>query len=264
MLEINNLGVSYGTKEILKDLNLSVNRGELLGIIGPNGAGKTTLFRAVSGLLKPTGGSVIVGDRSIEKMSRKELAQNIAVVPQSSFIPPLFTIEETIALGRFAKRKLFDSGIGDHDAVAQIKKEVGISHLSGRFCSGLSGGERQEVVLARALIQDTPIILLDEPTSALDIRHQLKLMTLLRSLMIQRDLTAVMIIHDLNLAARFCDRIAVIHEGTIHSIGTPKEVLTENTLAQVWGVSSHICAMNCLGKSETPLVTALTTLEPTF
>ena len=237
MLETQSLCVSYGKRLALEGVSLCVQRGEILGVIGPNGAGKSTLIRALSGVLPIAGGKVYLGGEDIACLSPSQRARRLAVVPQARNLPPAFTVYESVLIGRTPHLGwLGQAGAADHARVRSALEAVQLVDLSDRRVGELSGGEQQRVLLARALAQDTPVLLLDEPTTHLDLQHQSGLLNLVRSLATERRLAVLMALHDLNLAALYADRVALLVGGKIEAIGSPQEVLTAAGLTEAFGV----------------------------
>jgi iron complex transport system ATP-binding protein len=263
MLRANNIRASYRETVILDNINLDVHLGEFAGIIGPNGTGKTTLLKVLSGVKKPLSGTVYLDNRDIKTMSRHEIARIMAVVPQSSFVPPLFTVEDVVSIGRYAHtKKRFTTTVSDQEAINKALVLTDTNRFRHRYVSELSGGERQEVLIARALAQQPKLLLLDEPIANLDIKHQLKILELIRKLVDSQALTALMVIHDLNLAARFCSKLILLHNGVVHAAGKADEVLTIDNLAEAYGVAAfvdynahadslQVTAVECLSQNQT-------------
>jgi iron complex transport system ATP-binding protein len=220
-----------------------VRRGEFLGIIGPNGSGKSTRLRLMSALLRPRRGQVLVGGRPAERLGRRELGRLIGVVPQETLLTFPFSVMEMVLFGRTPHVGGFGFDRPSDLAAAQRAMErTDTAHLARRAVTELSGGERQRVILARALAQEPAILLLDEPAAFLDIRHEVEMYDLLRDL--QREgMTIVSVLHDLNIAALYCDRLVLLHEGQVVRIGTPAEVITYSTLTEVYGTEVYV-AMN--------------------
>jgi len=244
LLQAENLSASYRDDvPVFTRVSFSLDEGEFLGIIGPNGSGKTTLLKVITGVKKPVHGRVLLKGKDIREYRRREVARVMAVVPQSSFLPPLFTVEDTVLLGRYPHAR---GGFGTGETREDLRiaedamRETGTLHLRDRFVGELSGGERQEVLIARALAQEPRILVLDEPTANLDVKHQLRILDLVKNLVERRKLTAVMVIHDLNLAARFCTRLILLHGGGIRCHGTPEEVLTPARLKQAYEVDVRV------------------------
>ncbi len=238
ILELERIGFKYGEKRVLQDVTLTVEKGEFFGILGPNGSGKSTLLNLIDGIRLPCEGEIRLKGIAPGTMKRMELARLVAVVPQgASWIFPL-TVEEVVLMGRTPHmgRLAFES---ERDlAVARSAMEAtDILPLASRLMDTLSGGERQRVLIARALAQEPEVILLDEPTSSLDIAHQIRTFDLIRSLSRSAGLTVVSVTHDMNLAALYCDRIALLQEGRLHCLGRPGEVITELNIREIYGVN---------------------------
>lgn len=241
MLEIKNLSAAYGDKIILRDISLTVASGEVLALIGPNGAGKSTLVRAASGVLPIRSGSVFVAGKDLTSLSPAQRARCLAVVPQARSLPSAFTVSQSVLLGRTPYLSwLGQPGQNDNRQVRLALEATQTLDMSERFIGELSGGEQQRVLLARALAQQTPVLLLDEPTTHLDLQHQSSLLNLVRSLAVKQNLAILMVVHDLNLAGLFADRIAILVNGSIFTQGLPVEVLTEANLAKVYNVPVHV------------------------
>jgi iron complex transport system ATP-binding protein len=240
-LEIKRLDFSYFNGLVLEDINLSVREGEMVGLLGPNGSGKTTLIKLASGILKPKRGEVRLADANLNDLSRRFIASNVAVVPQQFHIPFAFTASEVVMLGRtpFFKALAGESET-DRRAVANSLELVGIEELMERRFDELSGGERQKVILAMALAQQPRLLLLDEPTVHLDIAHQVEILELVRELNIERGLTVVAAMHDLNLASLYFDRLILLKNGRLWADGTPRQVLTEAGISEVFAASVRV------------------------
>ncbi len=241
MLKIEGLTVSYGKRRVLHSASLRVDSGEVLALIGPNGSGKSTLIRAASGVIPAESGTVQVDGRALADLSTMERARYLAVVPQARNMPPAFSVYETILLGRTPYLGwLGRAGEHDHERVRYALERTQLAPLADRLVGELSGGEQQRVLLGRALAQDTPVLLLDEPTTHLDLQHREGLVHLVRELALSRELAVLMVLHDLNLASLYADRVSLLVDGQIHATGTPSEVLTEERLSQVYHVPVHI------------------------
>lgn len=226
MLTIDHLSVSYGSRPVLHGVSLSVDAGEVLALIGPNGSGKSTLVRAASGVIPVAGGSVRAGELDLLATSSMQRARTMAVVPQAASLPPAFTVMETVLLGRTPYLNFLGQASDADETIARRALErVDALDLAERKIGELSGGEQQRVLLARALAQSTPILLLDEPTSHLDLHHQIGLLELVRLLVSEDGLAVLITLHDLNLAARYADRIALLVDGRITAQGPPEQVL---------------------------------------
>jgi len=244
-MRIRDLGVTFDRAEILRDVDLDVTAGEWLALLGPNGAGKTTLVRAMSGTVKHTGSvefDAPASDSAVRHARRggdaRLRARRIAVVPQSPVIPPGITAFEYALLGRTPYQGLrLAASLDDRRRSLAVLQRLDLERLAARDVMTLSGGERQRVVLARALVADTPVLVLDEPTAALDLGHQFEILELLAELQRERGLTVVTTLHDLGIAGQFGDRLAVLHDGRIVAHGTPADVLTDDNVGRWWGVA---------------------------
>jgi iron complex transport system ATP-binding protein len=238
VLEADGVTVEARSRAILRDVSLALEAGERIALVGPNGAGKSTLLRVLAGTLRPTAGRVELGGSPIAALDRAQIARRLAVVPQQAALPFAMRVEEVVALGRLPhEAALRGSRPADRAAVAAAIDRVGLGHLLGRDARELSLGERQLVLLALAVAQEAPVLLLDEPTVHLDLRHQVEAMELLRDLN-ERDGTAMIaVLHDLGLAAHFFPRLVILDRGRAVADGTPDEVLTDERIRDVFGVS---------------------------
>lgn len=218
MLEVKNLNCGYEKKIILHDINFNVKKNEILGIIGPNGSGKTTLLRALTKILKPESGDILIHDKNIRNIEEKELAKTIAVVSQSTE-GNYMNVEEFILLGRIPHYKNFQffETKNDMEIARKYMELTDILKLKEQSMEKISGGERQLAFIARALCQEPDLLLLDEPTAHLDITHQIGILDLVKRLNLQFGLTVVMILHDLNLAGEYCDKLLLLNNGKVHS-----------------------------------------------
>ncbi|MCX8187125.1 MAG: ABC transporter ATP-binding protein [Nitrososphaeria archaeon] len=231
----------YGARKILENISLTADEGELIGVVGPNGSGKTTLLKILDGLLKPKIGSVYLDGKSIQEMSIKEIARNIAMVPQDASADVEFTAFEMVIMGRTPHLgKLSLETVEDEAKVKRWMEVTETLHLAERKMSEISGGEKQRVIIARALAQEPRVLLLDEPTANLDLCYQLQIMDLLKRLTRELGLIVICAIHDLNLASRYCDRIILLNEGVIAAVGKPIEVITAENLRKVFKVDAKI------------------------
>ncbi len=241
MLEINHLSVAYGKENILKNISLNVRAGQILAIIGPNGAGKSTLVKASSGVLPIQSGLITVAGQDISSLSPSKRARMIAVVPQARSLPPAYTVYQSVLLGRTPYLDWLGHPKSiDHNHVVQALELTQSSTLADRRIGELSGGEQQRVLLARALAQQTPVLLLDEPTTHLDLKHQSGFLNMIRKLAITHNLAVMMVVHDLNLASVYADKIALIQNGEVYAKGDPEDVLSEANLHHVYQIPIHI------------------------
>ncbi len=235
ILDIKNLTCGYDGKNILHDINFSVNKGEILGIIGPNGSGKTTLMRALTRILRPYTGTIFLLGCDIHNMGYNEIARKVAVVSQE-IESGWMKVEEYALMGRvpYYSRFQFFERKNDLDIAEKYMSMSGISDYRDRAMQQISGGERQLVAITRALVQEPELLLLDEPTSHLDITHQVSILDLIKRLNSELKITVVMILHDLNLAGEYCDKIMLLNNGKIYNHGTPHEVLTYKAIEDVY------------------------------
>ncbi len=237
MLEVGDISVSYGDREVLRDVSLSLRGGEIIALLGSNGAGKTTLIRTLNGTLPVTGGEIELDGRRLSELSRREIAANIAVVAQENETRFPVTVLEFVMSGRFVHGNAFGwESETDVEFARNALKECDLADFETRLMNHLSGGERQRVVLARAIATNARILLLDEPTANLDLAHQAMMFRLVRERCLQCNYAAIVITHDLNLAAEFADEIIMLKDGRIAAKGTPTEVLNAENVADVFGV----------------------------
>jgi iron complex transport system ATP-binding protein len=235
-VSIAGLEVSIDNMRIIDGIDLTVEPGEMVGIIGPNGSGKSTLLRTIYRALKPSGGVVRLGDDDVWSLSSKAAAQRTAVVTQETPSDFDFSVLEVVFMGRTPHKRLLDSdNDGDWDIVAAALAQVDMLDKASRVFATLSGGEKQRVLVARALAQQSQVLLLDEPTNHLDIQHQLDILSLARGL----GITVLTALHDLNLAAAYCDRVAVMNGGHLVAVGDPQEILTPELIARVFGIRAY-------------------------
>ncbi len=250
---INNLSFSYGAIQILKDIELRVDLGEMLCIVGPNGSGKSTLLKCINRILKTKQNAILIDGQDTHKLDLKALAKLMGFVPQSSTSSFPFTVFDIVMMGR---KPYIHWSIGerDNDIVTHTLDFLGISHLAMRLFTELSGGEQQKVIIARALAQQPKLLLLDEPTSSLDIKHQLEILCMLKCLAQSKERSIIVSMHDLNLASRFSDRMLMLKKGKIYALGTPEEVLTQENIETVYGIKANV-STSIIGKPQiTPLV----------
>ena len=226
-----------GGSAILKGVDIQVGQRELVGIIGPNGSGKSTLLKCIYRVLKPTGGAVLLDGRDLDQYSYRESARRIAVVAQHNYYNFEFSVQDVVMMGRAPHKRALDrDNADDFRLVAEALELVGMSGFARRSFSTLSGGEQQRVILARALAQQTPCLILDEPTNHLDIKYQLWLMDIVRNL----DCTVISAVHDLNIAAMYCDRLYAMKQGKVIAQGTPHELLTPDLIRELYEVDAEV------------------------
>lgn len=242
MLSVRNISLGYsGHPDILHDISMEINNSEMLALIGKNGSGKTTLLRGLTGLLPLRSGAVLCDSRDLSMMDIRERAGLISVVPQAVSLPAGYTVYETISHGRTPYLNWYGKlSNKDRQIIEHAINITGLDDYIQKEVSTLSGGEQQRVILARALVQNAPVMILDEPTSSLDIHYQITLLELERKICREEGIAVLLIIHDLNLAARFADRIAILHNGRIKAIGTPDQVLQEKLLSEVYDIPVRI------------------------
>jgi iron complex transport system ATP-binding protein len=236
-IELANASFKYGKQLILHDINLETSAGEFLGIIGPNGCGKSTLLKGMSGLLRPCRGRVILNGLDLAENNHNYTARNIALVPQNVALPPLFTVMDIVLMGRTPHLKLLQyEGKLDISIAIDAMEATRTLQLADKRINELSGGEKQRVLIARALAQQAGILLLDEPTANLDINYQAEILNFVRHLCRVKGLSVVSALHDLNLASQYCDRIIMLKDGYICRQGNPGQVLDTSAIRDIYGV----------------------------
>lgn len=236
MLSVEHVTLAYGQQVVVRDVNFQVRRGEFVAVLGPNGSGKSTLLRALCRLHRLQEGNIAFWGKSLAAVPQRELAQQLALVRQESSVSFDFTVREIVAMGRFPYLGRWQrEGDVDLAVVQSYLEQTKISDLSERRMHELSGGERQRVFLAQAMTQQPELLLLDEPTNHLDINHQVEVLDLVLEQNRQRELTVIAVLHDLNLAALYADRLLVLHQGGVFADGTPHDVLSADLIRQVYG-----------------------------
>lgn len=235
-----NVTAGYGQIEILHSVSLRLHGGEFVGLLGQNGCGKSTLLRVLTHVLPHKSGEVTLGGKPISQWSSLERAQRIAFVPQKEPTHFEFTVRDVVLMGRYPHQPRGGVSTEDFDLATRAMQEADILPLADRLITELSGGEHRRVLLARALVQDTPLLLLDEPTAHLDIAHQVELMSQVQSLVRSQNRGALAALHDLNQAAEFCDRLYLMHLGAIFVEGTPEQVLTPQNLKVAFQIEAEI------------------------
>ena len=237
LIEVSNLGYAYGDRKVLEGILASFKPGTVCGLLGPNGSGKTTLLKNMAALLNPGKNAVFVNGKDITTLAASHLAREISVVPQNSHIEFDFTVSDIVMMGRTPYIRRFGTeSAEDAEIVQWAMRTAKIEHLGQRSVRSISGGELQRVIIARALAQKSNVILLDEPVSQLDIRHQLSIMKTVRDLAHEHGLAIIVVLHDLNLAAEFCDYLYLLKEGKLVCGGEPKEVLTYDRIEMVYQI----------------------------
>jgi iron complex transport system ATP-binding protein len=238
-LGVENLDFSYPSQQIFSKMCMDIPRGTLVSILGPNGSGKSTFLKCIDRILTPQGGRILVDTEDLSSLHRKGLAKKISYVPQSSVRVFPHSVYDMILMGRQPHLGWASSG-EDEERVWDVIDLLGLEDIALHQFNELSGGQQQKVLIARALVQDTKLMLLDEPTSNLDIWHQLDVMRIVSELVSKREITALMAVHDLNMASRYSDMIVLMKKGTIHVAGSPREVLTPEHIAEVYGVEAEV------------------------
>lgn len=253
------LRLSYEQRVVCDDLDVQIPRGTITTIIGPNGCGKSTLLRALCHLIEPRAGQVVFDDRALASYGRRELAQRLGFLPQVSSVPPGISVRELVSRGRFPYHGFLRQwSREDETAVAHALAETGLTDSAERLVEQLSGGQRQRVWIALVLAQDTDVLMLDEPTTYLDIAHQLEVLELCRRLNVEMGKTLVMVLHDLNLAARYSHHLIAMKQGRIVAAGTPTELLTPQRVQEVFGIQAQVIQDPVTGS---PLVVPVASLQ---
>jgi iron complex transport system ATP-binding protein len=240
-ISIQNLHFSYPKKTVLRNIGFDVQKGAVCGLLGPNASGKSTLLKCINGVLRPNGGHVFVDGKTVASLHRSAIAQLMAVVPQQTAVLFPFTALQMVVMGRAARLGRFKlPSRQDHLEALKCLEELGIGELSERRFNELSGGEKQLVLLARALFQDAPILLLDEPTSHLDFRNQFMIMDRVHDITTANGLTTLITLHDPNLAARYCTHLVMLKEGKVHFDGTREAAIQAPVLEDMYGMKVAI------------------------
>ena len=251
MLSFSHAAVGYGEKLVLRDVSFQITKGEYVALIGSNGTGKSTLIKCVSGLLPLEGGEVQICGKDLRRLKARERARMVAVVPQSYYVDYGFTVEDIVMMGRNPYIDLRHRESKEDREIAEHAMELTkTKQFRDRLYNELSGGERQRVILARAITQQPQIILLDEPTSALDLHHQIEVMELIRGLNEKEQITVMAVLHDINLASRFCSRIVILKDGKVKADGTPQEVINRDEMESLYDMKLFVKNNPLLGKPE--------------
>jgi iron complex transport system ATP-binding protein len=242
-LEVQNLGLAYGHNVVMRDLTFQVSPGEMVGLIGPNGSGKSTIIKALSHVIVPCSGRILLDGRNISEISRADLARLLGVVPQMLLLPSTFTAFEIVLMGRNPHLGFLQyEGARDLAITWQAMERTATQSLAERRVGELSGGEIQSIVIARVLAQEPKLILLDEPTANLDIRHQVEILDLIKNLCLENNLAVLVALHDLNLASQYCDQLILINRERVYARGTPKEVINPQNIKEVYGAEGCVYA----------------------
>lgn len=239
MLQVDALSFEYKKKPILTDISLTVRKGQMISIVGPNGTGKTTLIKCLAGIQRPSCGTILINGKDAFGMHRRDHARCVGYVPQSSPSKFPITVFEAVLMGRrpYITWKPTQT---DFQKTAQVIESMNLKDIALRDFDKLSGGQKQKVLLARAIAQETDVLLLDEPTSNLDLKHQLEVLEMISSLVRTKQVAAILAMHDLNLASRFSNRVVMMKEGQILCSGTPGEVMTVENISTVYGVHAVV------------------------
>ena len=241
LLDVDSLSYKYDEKTVLDLISLSLNPGEILGILGPNGCGKTTLLKNLNKNLSPHGGCVLIDGTDMDSISKREIAKNIATVPQSNEIRFAFTVKEIVTMGRMPFQESFRGETReDLEIIDNAMKQTSLTEFADRYINTLSGGERQRAIIARAITQTPRIILMDEPTLHLDINMQFEVLDLIHKLSKENNLAVVIVSHDLPMVTRYCDRIILIHDHRVFAMGAADEVLTRENMRTVFNVDAEL------------------------
>ncbi|MFQ6097614.1 MAG: heme ABC transporter ATP-binding protein [Armatimonadota bacterium] len=254
-LVIRDLVIHYGSVPALEGVSLEVQPGDLVGVIGPNGAGKSTLLKAIARVIRPDRGCVLLDGEDVLRRDTREVARSMAVVPQSSPISFDFTVLEVVLMGRSPHLGRFQTESERDLAIARRAMErTDCADLADRSITQVSGGEKQRVIIAKALAQEPSVLLLDEPTMALDINHQVEILDLVRHLNRTENVTVLAVLHDLNLASQYCDYLVALREGVLFGIGTPEEVITAENIRALYGAQVHVHPHPISGRPQVVLL----------
>ncbi|MCL2144309.1 MAG: ABC transporter ATP-binding protein [Endomicrobia bacterium] len=257
IIELKNISAGYHKTEILKNIGLDISVNSFTGIIGRNGAGKSTLLKVLCGLLKPFSGHILLNEHDVYTLSKKILSKTVSFMPQNVETAFPFTVEEFVMLGRYPYMNIFKiPSESDYKAVEEVLKFTGTDIFAKRYVNELSGGEKQRVLIAQTIAQETDIIIFDEPTSHLDIGSQTNILNLLRILNKKRGKTVIVTLHDLNAAGEFCDTLILLEKGSIRNIGAPEKVLNYKDIEQVYKTTVVVKTNPMSGKPYVIPITA--------
>ena len=256
MIELDNISLGYNHRAVLHDVSMKAAPGQILGLVGPNASGKSTLIKGITGVINLFSGRILIDGHDITTIKQNKLARIVATVPQSPALPGAFTAFEVVLMGRTPHLGLLRYEGGKDLTIAwQAMEATHTQSFAERRVSELSGGERQRLVIARALTQQPKAMLLDEPTANLDINHQVEILNLVKSLCLEQSLTVVIALHDLNLAAQYCNWMVILNGGKVYTEGTPLDVLTAPNIKKVYG--AEVCVYpHPINKLPTTLITA--------
>lgn len=236
MLHADRVTKSYGDRQVLNGIGFTVEEGDFFGILGPNGSGKSTLLKLLSGLERPAGGELTLKGKAIQNYTRKQLSRMMAVLQQEPIPPVSFTVRDVVEMGRFPYQNWLGEEADDKGAIVDtILADLDLTALQDRPMEELSGGERQRAALGKAMAQQPSLLLLDEPTTYLDIGYQIQMMDRITAWQRERKMTVVAVLHDLNLASMYCNRMLLIHEGKVAAAGTPEELLHSELIKRIYG-----------------------------
>ncbi|MEE9174872.1 MAG: ABC transporter ATP-binding protein [Thermodesulfobacteriota bacterium] len=248
-LRINNIACRYDAANVLENIDFSAKGGDFIGVVGPNASGKSTLLKSISKVLKPHTGVVLLNERDVHTLKSAEIAKNLAVVPQESVISFAFTALEVVLMGRTPHLNRFEMESRQDLAIAQKSMELTNTwYLAERPIDTLSGGEKQRIIIARALTQEPRVLLLDEPTDHLDINHQIEILDLIKRLSKEKEMVVIGVFHDLNIVSQYCDRLILLHKGRIFAAGGAGDVLTGENIEKVYGVKVTVKQDDISGK----------------
>ncbi|MDD3315611.1 MAG: ABC transporter ATP-binding protein [Syntrophaceticus sp.] len=240
-LTVEKLTFYYGTSCVLDEVSFSVSSGLICGLLGPNGSGKTTLLKCINGIYKPATGCVKVNNVALDQLDRQEIARKMSVVPQQTNSVFAFKVADMVVMGRSPTFEIWQApSPSDRVDAVNLLKDLGIGHLAERRFNEISGGERQMVLLARAIFQNTQIMLLDEPTSHLDLKNQVKIIELVKSVTVERGITTIMTLHDPNLALYNCDEVVLLKSGRITGIGKTDQILIDENLSNIYELNVNV------------------------
>ena len=241
MLRIEDLSLSYGDKPVVQNLSLRVKKGQVVSIIGPNASGKSTILKSIAGIIKPVSGKIFIEEKDISKMDSKKLAQKVSILLQQNKTPDDMSIEELVYFGRYPHKKWFEGfEASDKKIIEEVMKLTNTFALRDKTLETLSGGERQRAWIAMALAQEPDILLFDEPTTYLDLAHQIEFLELVNRLNKETGVTVVLVLHDLNQAARYGNYLFAMKEGKIFAQGSPEEVLNPQNILSIYNIEAKI------------------------